>query len=74
MAPLAITVRSRPAASPLEMEVAQSFSKVALFLEEVQEGARTRIRRISASSEMFTRVEDGCDGATVVILLCIFII
>lgn len=56
------------------MAVAQSFSKdVGLGVP----GAKTWIKRMSASSEMFTRVEDGwrsvgvgCCGEYVVDMIC----
>jgi len=71
MAPLEITVRSKPAASPLEMAEAQALSK-----EEGLgvEGARTRMRRGSASSEMLTRVEEGWGGEVVVIVVAILLL
>ena len=36
--------------------------------EDVQQGANTRMRRRSASSEIFTRVDDGWGGETVTVV------
>mmetsp|Transcript_26840 Transcript_26840/g.55989 ORF Transcript_26840/g.55989 Transcript_26840/m.55989 type:complete len:93 (+) Transcript_26840:1296-1574(+) len=59
MAPASMTVRSSPAASPADMAEAQLLSNAA---GSDVEGARTRMSRGSASSEMLTRVEDGWGG------------
>ena len=38
-------------------------------VEVLQQGAKTRMRRKSASSEIFTRVDDGWGGETVTLAM-----